>query len=514
MAKQTINVGSGEYAGDGESLRSALVKTNENFDEVYTNIDIINTAGYITIDSVPTNVGDFNNDVGYLTTETLPAYPTVPTNVGDFNNDVGYLTTDTLPATPTDRLTAGTTATLVLLDDGTLKLTHPTEWWSGAYSLEIQKDAGNYHTFKSSYGLSLQATPVPNGYGLNTNTNFVDIFHDGVSVNVNDNTWGFGTDGSLAFPTAGAEWPITEYYVPTLIGKDQISFATYNAENSTSSYAVSTQDNKSWEVFAEDDVVGYGSGWAYLRVELPTIDTPQVNIETRKGIDGVDYTWTFDADGKLTTPGHIIPNADLAYDLGSTSSQWRNLYVGTGLVFVANTLTDIGITFADGSRLTSSNGIGRTSIGDTYVSGAFQQLTIADDEGTLITIAGGNSLFRLPQLTADMLGAEFEFYFSDVAGQVYIQSYYTGVRETTDVFRGSIYVGVDNATTGKLHTATATTSTACVLFLGQHHAKEGSYIKVKAIAFDTVGTWMFQGMCVGDTGQTPNSSDHPFQDYN
>ena len=103
-----------------------------------------------------------------------------------------------------DRLTAGTTATLVLLDDGTLKLTHPTEWWSGAYSLEIQKAAGNYHTFKSSYGLSLQATPVPNGYGLNTNTNFVDIFHDGVSVNVNDNTWGFGTDGKLTLPAGGA----------------------------------------------------------------------------------------------------------------------------------------------------------------------------------------------------------------------------------------------------------------------------------------------------------------------
>lgn len=155
----------------------------------------------------------------------------------------------------------------------------------------------------------------------------------------------------------------------------------------------------------------------------------------------------------------------------------------------------------------------KTRIGDTYTSGAFQQLTVAHDEGKLITIAGGNSLFRLPQLTADLLGAEFEFYFSDVAGQVYIQAYYTGVRETTDLFRGSIYVGVDNATTGKLHTATAYVADANYLFLGQHHAKAGSYIKFKAIAFDGVGTWLVQGMCVGDTGQTPNSLDHPFQNY-
>jgi hypothetical protein len=35
MAKQTINVGSGELAGDGESLRSAFQKINSNFDELY-----------------------------------------------------------------------------------------------------------------------------------------------------------------------------------------------------------------------------------------------------------------------------------------------------------------------------------------------------------------------------------------------------------------------------------------------------------------------------------------------
>jgi hypothetical protein len=35
MAKQTINIGSGELTGDGESLRSAFDKINDNFDEVY-----------------------------------------------------------------------------------------------------------------------------------------------------------------------------------------------------------------------------------------------------------------------------------------------------------------------------------------------------------------------------------------------------------------------------------------------------------------------------------------------
>jgi len=35
MAKQTINLGTGELTGDGESIRSAFSKINENFDEIY-----------------------------------------------------------------------------------------------------------------------------------------------------------------------------------------------------------------------------------------------------------------------------------------------------------------------------------------------------------------------------------------------------------------------------------------------------------------------------------------------
>ena len=156
---------------------------------------------------------------------------------------------------------------------------------------------------------------------------------------------------------------------------------------------------------------------------------------------------------------------------------------------------------------------GASSIGNAFSTGV-NQLTVADDANKLTIINGDVLVLRLPQITDSMPGTEFEFYFAVDAGQAHIQSYYTGVSGTTDAFRGSIFVGVDNATTGKLHTATSQTSTACDLFLGQHHAKAGSYVKVKCLYSDGPGAWMFQGTCVGDTGQTPNSSDHPFQDYN
>ncbi len=44
MAKQTINIGSGELTGDGESLRAAFKKINENFDENYASLADL-TAG-------------------------------------------------------------------------------------------------------------------------------------------------------------------------------------------------------------------------------------------------------------------------------------------------------------------------------------------------------------------------------------------------------------------------------------------------------------------------------------
>ena len=46
MAKQTINIGSGELTGDGESLRAAFKKINENFDENYASLADLTAGNY------------------------------------------------------------------------------------------------------------------------------------------------------------------------------------------------------------------------------------------------------------------------------------------------------------------------------------------------------------------------------------------------------------------------------------------------------------------------------------
>ena len=73
MAKKTINLGTGELTGDGESIRSAFDKINDNFDELYTQDAI-----------------DFDGDYNSLTNKpTIPNLASVDQNIVP-DTDVAY----------------------------------------------------------------------------------------------------------------------------------------------------------------------------------------------------------------------------------------------------------------------------------------------------------------------------------------------------------------------------------------------------------------------------------------
>ena len=79
MAKQIINIGSGELTGDGESLRTAFGKVNNNFNEVYLGLSELQPLFAYAFD------GDYNS---------LTNKPTIPTDYGDHSTQ-GYLTSYT-----------------------------------------------------------------------------------------------------------------------------------------------------------------------------------------------------------------------------------------------------------------------------------------------------------------------------------------------------------------------------------------------------------------------------------
>ena len=340
------------------------------------------------------------------------------------------------------------------------------------------------------------------------------------------NNWTFGTDGSITFPDNKIlQVPDSNLGIQTSksLTTDNIiaNGSEFNTDQNVDGFGVingwSQRNAQQIEMnlfVAPAPIWVLLTGLALGRTVIVTYSTGSGN-QTFTGVLSQLFTATgqYDQSSRQRYSGRI--NGTLP--VGQTGIVSINFPEYSTQNNVWQFSDDGNLTLPPGGDIrdsVSNISVLKTRIGDTYASGAFQQLTIAHDEGKLITIGGGNSLFRLPQITANSLGMEFEFYFSADAGQVYLQAYYTDNRATTDKFVGSVFVGVDNSAQGRLHTATAGVADANYLFLGQHHAKAGSYIRFKAIAFGSVGTWLVQGQCVGDTvNTTPNGQSYIFQNY-
>ena len=86
---------------------------------------------------------------------------------------------------------------------------------------------------------------------------------------------------------------------------------------------------------------------------------------------GADHRWLFADDGTLLAPGHIVPDADLAYDLGSTTTQWRSIYVGTGTIYIGGValgVNESNYVTVDGNPIITVNTAGNFTVqGDTNI---------------------------------------------------------------------------------------------------------------------------------------------------
>jgi len=83
------------------------------------------------------------------------------------------------------------------------------------------------------------------------------------------------------------------------------------------------------------------------------------------------YSVVLGSDGVVTLPGDIIPDADLSYDLGSTSSQWRSIYVGTGTIYIGGVALGVNqdnYVTVDGNPIITVNTSGNLTVqGDTNI---------------------------------------------------------------------------------------------------------------------------------------------------
>jgi hypothetical protein len=115
-----------------------------------------------------------------------------------------------------------------------------------------------------------------------------------------------------------------------------------------------------------------------------TTGTVQILTGVSTGTDSSNI-WEFGTDGSLTAPGHLLPTADLAYDLGSTTTQWRSIYVGTGTIYIGGVALGVNAdnyVTVDGNPIITINTAGNLTIqGDVNIG----TVTVSDTAPTATT---------------------------------------------------------------------------------------------------------------------------------
>ena len=124
-----------------------------------------------------------------------------------------------------------------------------------------------------------------------------------------------------------------------------------------------------------------------MPLDFPSSATTGTNYT---GTNGILYTFDGIKWVGSSPQASIIPSANLTYDLGSTSSQWRHLYVGTSTIYIGGTPVTVGPggqLNVNGSPV-SGGGLSSTS---TIVNGTYTLQLLVDGSLILPTVLAGDT---------------------------------------------------------------------------------------------------------------------------
>jgi hypothetical protein len=324
MTIQYINTGSSANAGNGDSLRSAFIKVNNNFSYLSTASFGGGGGGYTgSRGSTGTNgftgsQGDigFTGSIGYTGSSNI--------NEGFQNRLAYYATTGTtLSSVPAITFTPATTSTFPVLQVGDatsspifsiVRNTYTANPIGGFFYSQHHEnqDAANF-TYTRTRGTSTTPTNVQNGDDI------ADIlfgtFNSGTAIAAQVTVT---VDGNLTTPGQ----------VPA-------------------KYQIGVSDGTAFRFGAE---LSSSSTWKIDKLSHLSTTTSSIVVST-----------------------NLIPSEDLTYDLGSTSSQWRSLYVGTSTIYLGGVAVSIagGNLTIDGNPVSASTATGYTgSVGATGYTGS------------------------------------------------------------------------------------------------------------------------------------------------
>lgn len=103
------------------------------------------------------------------------------------------------------------------------------------------------------------------------------------------------------------------------------------------------------------------------------------------------YTWKFDNAGNLTVPGHILPSANLSYDLGSDTARFRDLYLSGTTINLGGTLIQAqanGEVSIGNATFSSSGTINAADVSLTVSALSANTVASLSDAGKMLTYDG------------------------------------------------------------------------------------------------------------------------------
>ena len=352
MTIQYINTGSSANAGNGDSLRSAFIKVNSNFNYLSTaSFGGGGGNGYTgSRGSTGTN--------GYTGSAGINGYTGSQGPTGNIN-DLSDVTIQSPQSNDYLKYVGGTwtNSQLSIANDLTPRLGNNLD--TNGYTIQSNL-TGSFIVLKSTAtGIALQGPVI-----IGAPTQNIDG-----SLYISRNTFSTSILDSLTF----AQHHDTQ---------DAINFNLYRTRGtSTSILAVQDGDDiADLNFIGHDGTSRFAAATITVTVDgavSPGIVPGKIFFDLR-GTDGVirkqaelssSGTWKIDKLSHLSTTTSsiavstdLIPSADSIYNLGSTSSQWRSLYISTNTIYIGGAAVSIagGNLTINGNPVSASTATGYT----------------------------------------------------------------------------------------------------------------------------------------------------------
>jgi len=387
MAKQTINIGSGELTGDGESLRSAFDKINDNFNELYLKDTSDFDGQFSSLTGTPTTIAGYGINDAYTKAEVDSSIASVTAGNFDFNITGDDSTVRTVTSGSTLQITGGTAITTASDVDGNITINGVAQDFAFSSLTGTPTTIAGYgitDAFDGNYNSLTNQPTIPTDIN-----DLTDVDTNTISPSVSGQPLIWDTVDSNWYP--GTFLQVASINVSTAIQVEDGAYINFEgATDDANETRLTVSDPTADRTITLPDA----SGTVALTTQLYTDSDVDTHLNQSNPTDGYvlswtsgDYAWVAQSGG---ISGPALEGSSLQpADETSISTQGTTLELSGG----------------DSTGLNSDGG-DLTLVGGNGSSGTHGDISIGATQTGSITIGSGSNNVDFPSgTTVDFTGA-------------------------------------------------------------------------------------------------------------